>query len=38
MKISSSLFKTKNLGNWPNINYELLVENKISLPIQIQEN
>ena len=36
MKISSSLFKTQNLGNWPSIQYELLVENKISLPIQIQ--
>ena len=36
VKISTSLFKIKNLGNWPDINNELLVENKISLPIQIQ--
>ena len=36
VKISSGLFETKNLGNWPNIKYELLVENKINLPIQIQ--
>ena len=36
VKISSILFNTKNLGNWPDIKYELLVENKINLPIQIQ--
>ena len=35
-KISSSLFKNKILGNWPNINYALLAEDKINLPIQIQ--
>ena len=35
-KISTSLFKSEKLGNWPEVNDELLVENKINLPVQVQ--
>ncbi len=30
------LFNSKNIGNWPEINKELLVEKSINLPIQVQ--
>ena len=35
-KISTSLFNKEENERWPNINSELLIENKINLPIQIQ--
>ena len=35
-KISTSLFNKEDNERWPNINSELLIENKINLPIQIQ--
>ena len=36
LKISSSLFNSKNIDKWPKINTKLLVEDTINLPIQIQ--
>ena len=29
------MFKSDNIKKWPNINEDLLIENKIELPIQI---
>ena len=29
------MFKSDNIEKWPNINEDLLIENKIELPIQI---
>ena len=34
--INKSLFKSKNFDKWPEINHDLIVENNINLPIQIQ--
>ena len=34
-KISNLLFGSTDIGNWPDINSELLIETNINLPIQV---
>ena len=36
LNLYMDLFNSKNVGNWPKINNELLIETTINLPIQIQ--
>ena len=36
LNLYKQLFDSKNIGNWPKINKELLIERSINLPIQIQ--
>jgi leucyl-tRNA synthetase len=36
MSLNRSIFKSNNFGTWPIVDLELLKENKIRLPIQIQ--
>ena len=36
LSISKSLFKTNSINVWPSINFDLLLEDKIILPIQVQ--
>ena len=35
LSLNNTLFKSDNIEKWPNINEDLLIENKIELPIQI---
>ena len=36
LNLYKHLFNSKNIGNWPEINKDLLIETSINLPIQIQ--
>ncbi len=36
LSLYMDLFNSKNIGNWPKINKELLIEKRINLPIQVQ--
>ena len=36
LNLYMDLFNSKNIGNWPKINNELLIEKSINLPIQVQ--